>query len=526
MRHGKIIASFLILGVSLLALFRNLLIHDPLLERDDLYILSKIKGFSTYQDWSKVFVYQPLRDLTLFIDLRLKELLGFGTFHLSNLLLWGLSLIIIYRIFVLLDLSRRIRLWVLFVYAIHPALLNSVAWVSSRKHLLSYLLILIATWALLKTRFQWASGRKKFGFFGLSAAAYLLSLLAHPINLLWPVWALIAWNLLRGRADSESPANSRFWILTATAAPFILLVLGVAWINYSFYSGPYVAHLGVEKIIPTGWADFSVRFLALGRYVFNFVFPVKIAPLYHPGSLANLLGALLIPFLILLSMKFAGKRETAVWGLAFLLPLLPTLILMTQVFTSDTYLLSASGGGIILLALNADQLSRRLGSINLRRALEALAIATVIFFFSLSLPVVRSWESDLQVWKRAYTLEPSTRSATLYGDYLIRSDRADDAMAVALEFEEKSGRPLLPLLGKAVYFSRKLGPHQKLKMLFDIEGSEPWFHYYRALIAYQLGEQKLATREINKALKQPGVFGEELELVKEHAATIRGSTGK
>src|SRR5262245_18495146 len=132
------------LTAGLLLIYRHLAWLDPVLERDDRHILRFMKSWEDVRyllatgKWGELVVYQPLKDLSLAIDLHLSKVLGHGTFHLTNVLIWALCCF--FALKVLEDdparekppgLSARVGV---LLFAIHPLFVGSVAWISARKH--------------------------------------------------------------------------------------------------------------------------------------------------------------------------------------------------------------------------------------------------------------------------------------------------------------------------------------------------------------------------------------------------------
>ena len=117
-------------------------------------------------------------------------------FHLENLILHGLMVIGVYALGRhLLALRRhgvRLAAWAAALFAVHPATVNTVAWIGGRPYLLAAVLVV---WSLVlftrlpaTTRSQARSARQ--WLLGLSAAA-LAAMLAHESAYLLPVLGLL-----------------------------------------------------------------------------------------------------------------------------------------------------------------------------------------------------------------------------------------------------------------------------------------------------------------------------------------------
>src|SRR5581483_9715124 len=141
-------------------------------------------------------------------------------------------------------------------------------------HLLSFFFMLLASWELVREE----KPRKRLEIHWRSLGWYGLALLCQPIQVLWPVWVLF-----RAVFVEESRSRKRIFLRTATVALVPLVLAGAA--NAVYYSGLYVRHTSVTKLVPYSASGLAVPLLALGRYVANVLLPIRLAPVYDPASL-------------------------------------------------------------------------------------------------------------------------------------------------------------------------------------------------------------------------------------------------
>jgi hypothetical protein len=466
----------LILGVALTeAIHLPLIVQDPLTNRDDNLLIPPLAELSSLKDYvaqlrsGKILDFQPLRDLSLWLDLELNHLLGLGTFHLTNTLIWIGCLILCARIFRREIRNPLIASACLLLLSVHPAMASTVAWISARKHLLAGLFALVtAELALRKT----APSRWKIPLL------YLASLLAQPIHLLLPVWIG-----LRGRLERR-PALIR-------AALFCLPSAGlIAAINYFYYrsalytsmalSAKFQSHLPLAHRL-------EIAALAMGRYFFQLAMPFWVAADYNPSSPRSLVGLGLLPIFAGLSLQRLGAKKAVPWLFFIFSPLLWLSLASTNIFVSDSYLILPAAGFLVL----AGSLCETTPALPnpLRLAAGGAWLIAMLYGFTLSKQVAWTWRSDDALWEQAYRVENSEYSLIYKGLRLIEQHRAPDALTLAEELMTTyAPSPLITeLYSKAVFSDPDLTIDAKLARLDEINGLGAAPIIYSALL---FGEKK------------------------------------
>lgn len=126
------------------------------------------------------------------------ELFGMfaGGHVLTNVLLHSLSAVVLFLVLERITGSRGIAAFVALVFAVHPANVESVAWVSQRKSTLSALFAFLA----LGAYWQYGSG-PTWRRYGMVVFFYILSLLAKPMMVTFPLLACLLdfWPLRRAQ---------------------------------------------------------------------------------------------------------------------------------------------------------------------------------------------------------------------------------------------------------------------------------------------------------------------------------------
>jgi hypothetical protein len=493
-----------LLALALLCVYWEPVRLDPILGRDDQELLDPLRAVRSVSDYveavrsNAVLDRQPVRDLSFWVDLRLSEWTGVGTLHLTNVLVW-LGIVLVAG-----SALRQVRApsWgsraVLALFALHPAMANSVAWISARKHLLAVFFLLLATRELLRLTSD-AKRDKRVAALCI-AGWYALAMASQPLGLLWPCWAAL-WVWL------QSPRESRRAHLGVLLGCVPVLVAAAA-VNFAYYNGPYLLRYGNSKLTD---GDTGIAVLSLGRYVFQLVAPIRLATQYYPGSTLNLVGALLAPALVFAAFKLGPRRDVAAWLGFILFPLALVSARMTNIFVSDTYLLLPAFGATALATVLLHELGPKVAPTWRPAAMGLAAVLLLAFGFG-SWRQARSWLSDRALWEHAYATEPTPRSLSKHAQYLLADGKVEEAFEHTLQLKEwNPGERHLPmLLARTAFLHPGLSVSDKLRFL-ETEGMRsPWTQYHVALLHGQQGDSARAFELLRPLVGWAGVERETL----------------
>lgn len=338
---------------------------------DTVFITENTKLLSLhYTDLWRLFIepynryseFLPLRELSYWFDITLFGL-NSAAFRMHNIFLYALCLPFVYL--VTSNLWRYFRPadavsapWAAAVatalFALHPALVESVIWISGRKYVLPNLFSMLALWLALSARrsaglsVPHAVGAL-LAFVGvmLSKASYVT--VAPVIALLW----VIFWR--------EIPASARR--VTQLLWPLAILVLAAILVLIFIVSNEdnASAYLGMEAVTRTlavlGWL---VR-LAVTPESRHFYYPVLDDPNL---SIMVALGAAILTAAVVSMVTMLRKRPSleAFALVVFLLLCLPYLQLVPYApafsIVSDRFLTLAAWPVVLLITALAWRLNR------------------------------------------------------------------------------------------------------------------------------------------------------------------------
>jgi len=368
--------------------------------------------------------WHPLTVLSLMADTTLAGGPNSGMYHLTNIALHLANTLILFLL--LIRLTRRF--WpsalVAAVFAVHPLHVESVAWISERKDVLSMLLWLLTTWTYVRY-----TEKRTIARYVLVAVLFVLGLTAKPMLVTLPVILLLIdyWPL--GRFRAESVEN-----LIREKAPLLALSLLSGWITYNVQRAGGL----------TGMARFSLpirvdnAIVSTAKYLWKMIWPSHLACFYpHLGTslpLWELVGsAALIVALSVVAIRCARSRPYVAMGWFWYLIALIPVIGLVQVGSqgmADRYTYVPMIGVTIAVAwLLADALKRRLGS----RSDAVLGALCLVVIVGLAVPAYRQvgyWRSGVTLWTRAVQVNPRDPGVRYnLGCALDDEERTDDAIA-------------------------------------------------------------------------------------------------
>lgn len=270
---------------------------------------------------------QPVRDFSLWFDWMIFKKFDVNIVIVHNVILWAFILSTVQRLtlFIFPQIKERLNQSLVILYGVYPLFAASICWGVTRKHILAYLFILLATEAFLK--------RKHVLIFSL---LYTLSIFSQPITLPWPIWGTL-FLILTGEKISTQ---------LRLIPSYIVMVFGIIF-NYQYYKYSVVFKTYYESKTenPLEIAD---KFLALGHYIYQLVLPYWPAMAYQLGDPSVWVGILIFTFLILGILRTKIERKwLMIWGSFFFFPL--AVVLTNPHILSDNYLLTSSFAFLIIL---------------------------------------------------------------------------------------------------------------------------------------------------------------------------------
>ena len=338
--------------------------------------------------------WHPLTWLSLQLDHDLYGLEPAG-FHFTNLVLHGANAALL---FLLLRWATG-RLWpsatVAALFAVHPLHVESVAWITERKDVLSTLF-----WLLTMAAYLWYARRPSAGRYLVVAAAYSLGLMAKQMLVTLPFVLLLldCWPLRRLNLPAAGVAVRR---VIAEKLPLLALAVGASVLTS-------VAQLGHDPLLPpTTLADRALNAcLAYAGYLQKTIWPNNLAPMYtRPHGQLPLAVAVAagigLAVATLLALSQSKRRPYLVvgwlWYLGTLVPVIGLVSVGIQTM-ADRYTYVPNIGLYLAMVWGlADALADRLP----RPVLAAAAGLVLAACLLLTRYHARLWTDNVALWEHA-----------------------------------------------------------------------------------------------------------------------------
>jgi|LULL01.1.fsa_nt_gb hypothetical protein len=251
--------------------------------------LEKVNNLSDYlslfQD-GKIYDFQPVRDISHYIDILIINLTGFTAFPLiHNIFLLIVTSVLLYYCLKFF-FSTRVSIFLCFFFFTHPMIYNIYVAYTSRKHILSFIFILAAFYFFRKSYLN--SSKEKV----LSYTFYLLSLLSQPINALFII--LKAYILFFEQREKITKVIYKIF-------PYFVSFFVVIGLNFYFY---YLFHTGRTGVV-LGSTPFQLDriLLSISLHYKSFFIPFFYSRFYSVTSYFNLTVLILLPLFLMFVYK-------------------------------------------------------------------------------------------------------------------------------------------------------------------------------------------------------------------------------
>ena len=351
--------------------------------------------------------------------------------HLVNAALHALNAVLLFLALRRLTGAMWPSAFVAALFAVHPLHVESVAWVSERKDVLSGLFFMLMLLAYARYVESPTTGRYLW-----IVVALALGLMAKPmlvtspfILLLLDYWPLGRFPLMGGAAGSRWRTA---WTLVWEKGPLWLLAAGSMAITYLATHGRGSV-LSLEEVsLP---ARFGNALVAYASYIGLLSWPHNLAVFYpHPGTtlpMWQVAGAAVLLMVITALVMMMGRQRPYLpvgwfWYLGALLPVIGLVQVGGQAM-ADRYAYLPLTGLFIMIAWGGSELT---ASWRYRTALlSCITVVVVSLLMAVARLQVSYWRNSVTLFE--HTIRVTARNYVAHynlGNVLVRQGRVAEAI--------------------------------------------------------------------------------------------------
>ena len=389
-----------------------------------------------------VSYWHPVTWLSFMLDFQLFGLNPKG-YHLNNLLLHLLNTLLLFLILRSMTGKLWVGAFVAALFALHPLNVESVAWISERKNVLSTLFWMLTMWAYANYAKRPGPGRYLLTFFFFSLGLMAKSML---VTLPFVLLLLDYWPLGRcqcspfNRHDYSPDARSRGYCYEKYS--FLRLVIEKIPLLLLSLTSVYLTALSVQRlgiVVSTDWTPIGLRIsnalVSYINYIGKMLWPRDLAVFYtYPDMLPLWKSAgagLILVGASILAIR-AMKRHPYLtvgwfWYLGTLVPVMGLMQAGLWPAIADRFTYVPLIGLFIMIAWSIHDLSRRWRHRNVVLALSAGTVLVALMlctWFQL-----HYWQDDARLY--GHTVNVTSGNFITHnnlGNVLFQQGKLDEAV--------------------------------------------------------------------------------------------------
>jgi protein O-mannosyl-transferase len=427
------------------------------------------------------------------------------------------------------------------LFGLHPAHVESVAWVAERKDLLCALFFLLSilmyakyvSFVYKETLQEQAKSRFLNKHYLFSLCFFALALLSKPMAVSLPVVLMI----LDWYPFKRIHSAKKFWSIFTEKIPFLSLSLISSILTI-------LAQKSVGAISSLVFIPLSTRILiaskALVNYLWNFIFPWNLNPFYPYALNPSLLSleylfpiVLIIGFTVFVIINAKKQRLwLSVW-LYYIITLLPVIgiVQVGMQAMADRYTYLPSLGPFLVVGVALAWVARKMypmkkGDMSRKLSVIIPAILLLGTLTFLTVKQIAIWKNDFMLWNYIIEKAPERVYFAYFnrGDAYYRMGQLDKAIddyseAIALkqnDFQRFVDRRILYRELDQVYARRgdaycRMGQLDKAiddyNKAIGLNQNDSQRFVDRGLVYLKLGQVQLSIADFNRACEMGDSFG-------------------
>jgi tetratricopeptide (TPR) repeat protein len=415
---------------------------DPDYVTANLHVLQGLSPQSVAWAFRSLFIYwQPLTWLSYMLDYEVYGLKASG-FHLTNVLLHMANSLVLFLALRRLTGARWRSLFAATLFALHPLHVETVAWISERKGLLSTLFWFLALWAY--ARYAERPGLTRYL---VVVVCFALGLMTKSMLVTLPCLLLLLdfWPLRRGRSSPTSgmnpPDENGRWDHRFPRKPVGVLLLEKVPLLALSAASSVLSVLAQKKAdtMPT-LAAFSVAdrlanaVLGYAKYLAKTLWPVDLLVFYQrpiPWVPWQVAAAAVVVLAGCVAAAFLARRRPYVfvgwfWFVGTLVPVIGLLQAGDQAI-ADRYTYVPLIGLFVLVVWGAAEFAR--GNPLRKTVVAGLGVAAVLACVNLTARQAQRWQSTRTLFEHALRVDgDNAQVCAVVGSLRAGEGRYDEAV--------------------------------------------------------------------------------------------------
>ena len=501
----QILIVYVVLAAITLAVFWQVNQYDFIKLDDNIYVTDnfRIKSGISLEGirWAFSTTYaqfwHPLTWLSLMFDYQLFGL-NAGGYHMTNLILHILSTLLLFWLFNRMTGALWKSAFVAALFALHPLHVESVAWISERKDVLSAFF-----WMLTLCLYVYYTEKPVIRRYLLVLFSFICALMSKPMVVTLPVVMILLdyWPL--GRFELKK-GNLILWQLKEKTPFFILSTVFSIITLYAQYkpSGKYFQYSLNSRL-----ASALVSFVT---YLEKTFWPHDMAVFYPfsaqipllPVIVASLLILVITTFVIVMVRRLPYLFIGWIWYVITIAPVIG-IIKVGDFAMADRYHYLPSIGISIMLVWGIPALIK--SEATRKKFFSTAAIAFLVLLAVLSWKQCDYWKNDIKLFNHALQVTKNNYVALNgFGLTLVKAGKIKEAVDNYNEaISIKPNYPPSYISRGFAYFD--LGQYQRAiedcneAIRLDAGYAEPYF--IRGNSYYNFGQYQRAIEDYNKAIR-------------------------
>ena len=467
--------------------------------RSGLSIENILWAFTTFTESN----WHPLTWISLQLDCSLDPS-GTRALHITNLLFHIANALLLFHLLETMTGKRGRSAFVAALFAVHPLHVESVAWVSERKDVLSTFF-----WLLTMLAYVGWTRKPSARRYLLVIGSYVLGLLAKPMLVSLPIILVMIdfWPLGRIRPTATDRETLRR--IAIEKIPLCVIALASCIVTYIAQSRG--GAVGRFDYYPLGIRVANAVVSYVG-YLVKMVFPVRLAAFYpHPENTIpawQVAGsAIFLVIVSLLALRCSRKQAYLTVGWFWYIVSLVPVIGIVQVGLqgmADRYTYVPLIGIFIVIAWGVPELVSALTKRNTSKLMTAVASAVVCILAILTYKQVGYWRDDFALFGHAVRVtERNALAYTHLGLAYERAGKVSKAMELYRTAIRKNPRysPAHTCLGNLLMKRGKLDEALAcFTIAVNLSPGIPEAHYNLGLALLRSGKWQEAAEAFRRAI--------------------------